>query len=653
MTIRADQNLCEPLSNALAWGSWAFAGRTAATRAFADVLMSDFGAIQMSTNAMGVAGQNGAQMIGPGPNGFFAINPGDRLVGGTYFWINSRTGNGAAYVQINYFNAALAFLSAITGNPLFATGYGRSTVDHIAPANAVWCSFNIIATEGAPNPPSSTINAFVAQPQFYVNVGPLPPYKPPIGLGQNYDVRLGPLTFTWPSGTLEETLGDTVDAVGAVLTPGDRRPRPIKIPVRIEGAGGEVLPAAAGKALRRQVRQLLENGDWLQEGLYLWLRADDEVGGWVRVGGGTISESDPGTAFGIYDLELEQPYLVGRPATHRPGRRLDLADRRTGLVPRDTRGTIYSTDNAAYAIPTQPLILPGWMSSPRSTVKRVGGVSGNTAAGPLVAGRRLYHNTFGVDGEVVTYSADDGALPHFPSAYARLDEPGSVRAWDMTGGTDPAVAGNSQGDIYPDALYGWERVLGAQLRSSRIPLALDNGQVRLVFHSDPNFDNVAFEWWDATIGRYRREGFIRPEAPQFAVYDVTILELTTERAVVSWRAGGVEMRIILQRGWRSCRVESYSDEATNAVIYYLNNGAFTSVTAPAPTWVKLINTGGREVKYALGLTTDTFTVSGAAFVYSYRAFAVVAQIGTPACFPDEVARLSLVDARSVPVVVAA
>lgn len=645
---RADRNLVEPLSNTGAWTSWASRFTDDASRATGDGVVGP-GSILMVTNSMGPGGQNTATALGPAltPGGMFTAAPGDRIVGGALFFINSRTGNAAAYVQVNYYNAAFAFIGATIGNVLTAVGLGRSTVDVVAPANTAWVTFSVIANEGVPNPPAGAINAYVGQPQFYIGVGALPAYKAPDGLAPAYDVRLGPLAFTWPSDTLEETLGDTLEAVGAALTPGERRPRPMKIPVRIEGADSEAIPANVGRALRRQARQLLENGDWLQQGLYLWLRADDELAGWVRVSGGTIRESDPGTAFGIYELELETPYLVGRPATHLPGRRLDLGDRRTGAVPRDTRGTIYSTDFSTYALPDKPLILPGPLAGARSTFKRVGGVPANTSLGPRVAGRRLYVSVAGVDGEVVTYTPDSGALPHPAAAHLLLDEPGSVRVWDRTGGVDPNAQPSAQGDVYPDAIFGWERVLGAQLRNPRVPLAIDNGNVRLVWLSDAL--GFAFEWWDPAIGRYRREGTI---AQVNAYHEASIVELTSERAVVSWRAGGLELRVILQRGWTHCRVEAYNDELGNAVIYYNTLITFTSVTngAGAASFVKVLTAAGRNVQYATTTLADVFSGGGVGVpAYSTRLGAVVAQIGSPACSTDEVARWSLADARSVPI----
>ena len=236
-----------------------------------------------------------------------------------------------------------------------------------------------------------------------------------------YDLRLGPLAFTCPTDALEETLGETLEAVGAALTPADRRPRPLKIPLRIEGDVAEADSLAYGQRLRRQARQLLENPDWLAGGLYLWIRFDTELNGWVRIGGGQVRESDPGLTFGIWELELETPYLVGRPATHRAGRRLDLADRRTGLVPRDTRGLIYSTDFAAQALPASPLILPGDIGN---AVANDAAAAGNVA-GPLVRGRRLWATAPGADGRVISYS---------PTEVARRDPIELLENPDFAGG---------------------------------------------------------------------------------------------------------------------------------------------------------------------------------------------------------------------------
>lgn len=466
-----------------------------------------------------------------------------------------------------------------------------------------------------------------------------------------YNVRLGPLAFTWPMDALEETIGETLDAVGAALTPAERRPRPLKLALRIEGDDSELAKKEAGYRLRRQVRQLLENPAWLAGGLYFWWRADTEMCGWVRLGGGSIVETDPGVSFGQWDLNLETPYLVARPATHRAGRRLDLADRRTGLVPRDTRGTIYNTDFSTQAIPTEPIVLPGDVTSYVASGNRPVGA---TTGGPLRFGRRLWRTVAGSDGEVISYLHDPAALPVTADAYVTLDDVGSCRVWDLTPAfvtpPDP-TAYSAERDWSPDVYYGWERIYGSAIRGADAPLAIDNGAVRLIWLGPSATQGLALEWYDAGIGAFRREGRI---LHALNALEASVVEATPERVVVEWRAGEKALRAILQRGWTSVRIESYDDSGGTARIEWAPYvAAATVVAAATPSWVKTLTSSARVVYWATGTTAD---VNGAATLIAgtgstafTRARTVVAQIGSPASSVNDVASWSLVDSRSVPV----
>lgn len=472
-----------------------------------------------------------------------------------------------------------------------------------------------------------------------------------------YDIRLGPLAFTWPTETVGETLGDTLEAVGAALTPAERRPRPLKLALRVEGSQSETDPRAVGYALRRQVRQLLENPLWLANGLYLWWRADPELSGWVRLGGGDIEETDPGVSFGIWALTLETPYLVGRPATHRQGRRLDLADRRTGLVARDTRGTIYSADFSSQALPTNPLVLPGNVVSLTASANRQI-PAGSIANGPTRAGRRLYR-TIGpptgsaaiADGEVVSYLPDPAVLTVAAEAPVLLDDPGSVRAWDLTNATTypPTQASyNTAGDADPTA-YAWERVLGPMIRSSAAPLALDNGLIRLIWLGA---NGLGYEWYDTTLagGTFRREGHVLPSTST-ETPELTLVELTPERGIIEWRLGYQSYRAILQRGWNHVRLEAYAGGAATAQLRYFSDVGALVVATTSPSWVSTLTAGGRAQFWATGTTADVSAASSspAGGREFSRAGAVVAQLGSPQSTAAEVASASLVDAQSVPV----
>lgn len=477
-----------------------------------------------------------------------------------------------------------------------------------------------------------------------------------------YDLWLGPLGFTWPSDVVEETLGNTLEAVGAALTPSERRPKPLKVPLRIEGhPTGELDARAIGNRIRRNVRQLLENPAWLAHGLYLWWRADRDLAGWVMLGGGTVRESDPGVSFGIWELELESLYLVGRPATHRPGRRLDLADRRTGLVPRDTRGTIYSTDYADAELPDEPLITPGDVVGATSSANQD---VGTMTQGPVTDERTLWRSTAAIDGEVVSYQHDDELLPDARDAYVVLDDPGSVRIWDLTDAEvypPDADAYTSAGDLAPDDVYGWEPVYGPAIRDAGAPLAIDNGAVRLVWLGAHGTRGLALEWFDDDLGTYRRQGRV---LHALDVREVAIVEATPERSVIEWRAGPRTMRAILQRGWTHARLESYNDTGGTARLEYASEPADGAITVGADgtlAWVVTLTAGTHVVRWARGTDDDVVLAPSSAIitpaapatsVQVHRARSLVAQVGTPLATAATVASWSLVDARSTPVLLA-
>lgn len=472
------------------------------------------------------------------------------------------------------------------------------------------------------------------------------------------DIQLGPLKFTWPSGIVEETLGDILEPVGATLTPATRRPRPLKLPLRIEGADVADL-ATAGKRLRRQVRQLLENPAWLAQGLYLWWAADLELAGWLRLGGGTIQESDPGVAFGMWELDLETPYLVGRPATHYSGRRLDLSDYRTGLVPRDTKGLIYSTDFSSQALPLDPLVAPGIAGGSGFYTGDRPGQSGATigianALGPIHPGKPSWlwvRYTAVVDGDVLAF------YPTFDpiNSYRLVPSYGGVRVWDLTPAAvyPPLEAGyTTAGDVDPDVGYGWEAVYGSPLSSPGAPLAIENGAIRLIWIDALGF---VFEWFDTTINKYRREGTIIynnnvPGSPQ-----LNVIELTPERGVIEVRQGARSIRVILQRGWHYARVETYhkANTAPNyARLEWLGQAAPVHASG-SPAWVKTLTASGRVVYWATTTSADgnVAPTLGGHVAYT-RQNALVACFGSPKTDAAEMAAWSLVDARSTPVLLA-
>lgn len=471
-----------------------------------------------------------------------------------------------------------------------------------------------------------------------------------------YHVRLGPLAFVTPADTVSETIGDGLEAVGASLTPADRRPRPLKLKLPVRGdQRTDVDSVAAGLRLRRQVRQLLDNPRWRLTGFYLTWDADPDLDAWVLVGGADVSEADPGVAFGEFEMEFSDFFIVGRPGTHRPGRRAIIGDRRGGLIPRDSRRLLYSTDFAAQALPTEPLVLPG------DVVDLV--ASGNrpvasTVAGPLRAARRLWRAAAAADGEIVSYLPDEAVLPG-RDRYLGLDDVGAVRVWDLSNAVEypPTPAQyTADRDDAPDLFRGWERVLGDVLTANR-PLAIDNGACRVIWLGSGAGQGLAIEYWDAVAGHYVRVGRV---LHALGVREQRIVEASPERSIVEWRAGQYGLRAVIQRGWWGPRLESYDDGGGTTRLEFAPEVGPVAQAAAAPTWVRTITGGAGQpaLLWAQGSNDETVdlvptVITGAGGAVTFRRQRVlVAQLAAPGG-PNAagLASLSLVDARAVPVLV--
>lgn len=402
-----------------------------------------------------------------------------------------------------------------------------------------------------------------------------------------YDIRLGPLRFVTPADTVGETIGDGLEAVGAALVAAERRPRPLKLKLPVRGDHLAPESVEAGQRLRRQVRQLIDNARWRMSGLYFVWDADPDLDGWLLIGGAELSETDPGVSFGEYEMELSDVYIVGRPGTHRPGRRASIGDRRGGLVSRDSRRLLYSTDFSAQALPTEPLIVPGDVVDLVASGNRP---IGTTVAGPLRSSRRLWRACSASDAEIISYLPDEAVLLG-RDRYLELDELGSVRVWDLSG-ADPYPPSPGQytteRDTSPDLYWGWERLLGDVLSADR-PLAIDNGAVRLIWLGAAANEGLAVEYWDDTLGHYRRDGRV---LHALGVREQRVVEATPERAVIEWRAGQYGMRAILQRGWWGPRLESFDDGGGTARLEYApSSGALAPIVVQTPSWVRRVNGG--------------------------------------------------------------
>jgi len=138
-----------------------------------------------------------------------------------------------------------------------------------------------------------------------------------------------------------------------------------------------------------------------------------------------------------------------------------------------------------------------------------------------------------------------------------------------------------------------------------------------------------------------------------------VVEITPERAVIEWRAGRYGMRAILQRGWWGPRLESYDDGGETARLEYSPEGIGDVTMIPqTPAWVHLIKpaAGGHSLLWASG--TNDETVGGTPTVLGGSAAAfrrIRVLVGQLACPPgpgaEDLASMSLVDARPVPVLV--
>lgn len=470
-----------------------------------------------------------------------------------------------------------------------------------------------------------------------------------LGAEQHYDLRLGPLWFLWPADTVTESLGDGLEAIGAALTPAERRPRPLQLKLPVRASSRDTGQTEIGLRMRRQTRQLLDNARWRMSGLFLSFGADRDLDGWVLLGGGDLQETDPGLTFGDFGLELTDVFMVARPGTHKPARRLELADRRTGLVPRDTRGLIYSTDFNDVDLPTQPLFVPGDAITPLGARNR----TVTTTAGPSVDGRRLWRSCAAESGEVVSFLPDDVIISDPRRRYVDLDDPGSVRVWTLdTAGEYPPVPAHYTGERDQDpTLYGWERAYGDVLAPTT-RFAVDNGACRIVWlGADPD-EGLAIEFWDTTTGRYARTTQV---LAGLSVREGRVLEVTAERAVLEWRGGARALRAILQRGWSGPRLEAFDDDGGPARLEFATTGSRT-VSGETPAWVRRVDHFYADFLVASGTAADTIDTapvySAADAVCWQRDRALALQVGSGVTASEDLAALSLCDAQAIPTVVA-
>lgn len=119
---------------------------------------------RLRTNSMGPGGQNSLQAFGPddlsGLTGW-AIGPNSQITLRAIINLVSRTGNGAVYTQVNFYNGAATYISSFVGNFGTTPGIFESYLQGMTPAGTAFVTVYIVANEGSPNPPASQIEAYV------------------------------------------------------------------------------------------------------------------------------------------------------------------------------------------------------------------------------------------------------------------------------------------------------------------------------------------------------------------------------------------------------------------------------------------------------------------------------------------------------------
>lgn len=472
----------------------------------------------------------------------------------------------------------------------------------------------------------------------------------------DYDLRFGPLAFVAAADQLSETLGETLEAVGSTLTATERRARGLKLNLPVRAARQEINRKTVGFRLRAQTRELIENARWRGSGFFFTFAADPDLDCWLVVGGGELAETNLGVTFGEWQLDLNDVYVVGRPSTHRPARRFEVGDRRTGLVARDTRGRLFSTDHAAIALPTHLLTLPGDVTA----VRLARGRTPSEQLGDSLGGRRLWRKVAATGGDVASYLPASSVLsPLGLHPYADLEAAGAVRVWDTTTKSAPinVATYTAAGDANP-AVYGWTRIYGAARAAPDRDLAIDNGVCRLIWLGPTSGGGLALETFDGVTSKYVREGRL---AGAGDVAELTVVEVTSERAVLEFRgSAGRVFRVVLERGWYGPRVEAYNDDGGSARLE-ISQGAASAISAGTAANVDVLTSGGRAVRWAKGTDADartTFLAGNGTFLntagvaYS-RTGVVVAQLGSPRgpATDTELAGIGLADARSIPTLV--
>lgn len=383
-------------------------------------------------------------------------------------------------------------------------------------------------------------------------------------------LKLGRLVLDDPE-SFPEPMGQSVAVVGGVPMPGPRSGLTVSAGLNSFPAGDSTV--AARERVRRQFRSILSNLPMRARGLFLEWSEDSEQDGWYVPGSAGSDVAGSGaltSAFWRFSgVELT---LIGRPRTHRRAVDVELFDLRTGLYPRDLKGTVLST-NFSGMTPLLLSYLPAAVTDPVVT-----------AYGPtsLSAARAGY------DGAQVQalVGAQHLAVVSFEQSAANRNR-GDVVVMDRRGVLTAPTAG-------PDA--AWEEVYGPDWpwygSTSDVPV-LENGLCRVRWDSS-NTDGFAIDTWSGAAWAEQGKVTVRRIGDTTGFCDTLVSarlhEWAPHRAVVAVvlkRAADPysreEVFVTLQRGWTGPRFEVYpaavanGSKASAGVFYSTLNAALTGL----------------------------------------------------------------------------
>lgn len=376
----------------------------------------------------------------------------------------------------------------------------------------------------------------------------------PILVPGGYDtVALGRLLLGSVHQDITETLGATLEAVGAGVVAGEGRPKAFNLSLPIYGNPGSTSPTpqAIGQRLRRQFRSMLQNADLRGDGLWFQTTWDTELNSWLLVGGGDLNYDEGGVTLADFEASLTDCFQIGKPDTHRAARRAYLKTRKVGGTaafldtlerwPVSAGGFSGMTPKAITVLPVSVSDVTGYGGAAVTTISRTT-AQGNLS---LVADR--------THGEVLS----------FEQAIADRQK-GDVVIYDrrgQAGGTDPAVD--------PQTL-GWEEVFGPDYPLSADVPVLDNGIVRVQYVAAQKAFMLERYSGSAWVEDGRVSAWTSPTSTTLGRLDTlvkaSVVAYTWDYAllrVTMCKSGDAldraDIYISLRRGWQGPRFEIYAE----------------------------------------------------------------------------------------------